>query len=274
MIRASLPAVKSVLAISGSDPTGGAGLQADLQVIRLFGCHGAGVPSALTIQDSEKVHSVLPLFPSVVLDQIRCLLRDITPDAVKIGMLASDDVVRNVALGLTLLPDEIPIVIDPVLLASDGTPLLERRAWGALEGLFCRATLTTPNLSEAEALTGEDVSSRRGCESAARIFIDEFKTQAVLIKGGHRAGAPDDLLARRTKTGIEYDWLEGEWIEVSEGSVHGTGCALSSAIASGLAVGVDLPTAIDDARKFVAKGLRGATRIGSGAPFLDHTRAS
>ena len=241
--------------------------QADLQVIRLFGCHGAGVPSALTIQDSEKVHSVLPLFPSVVLDQIRCLLRDITPDAVKIGMLASDDVVRNVALGLALLPDEIPIVIDPVLLASDGTPLLERRAWGALEGVFCRATLTTPNLSEAEALTGEDVSSRRGCESAARIFIDEFKTQAVLIKGGHRAGARDDLLARRTKTGIEYDWLEGEWIEVSEGPVHGTGCALSAALLCRLLRGDRIERAAAAAKKYVHAAIRGAHMPGAGRPW-------
>ncbi len=267
--------MKSVLAISGSDPTGGAGLQADLQVIRLFGCHGAGVPSALTVQDSSRVHSVLPIFPSVVLDQIRCLLRDITPNAVKIGMLASDDVVRNVALALALLPDEVPIVIDPVLLASDGTPLLERRAWPALGGLFCRAALVTPNLLEAEALTGEDVSSRRGCESAARYFIEKFDCAGVLVKGGHRAGAPDDLLARRSKDGIDLDWLEGQRIELPQGSgsVHGTGCALSSAIASGLALGVDLPVAVARARDFVVAGMQRATRIGAGAPFLAHPRA-
>jgi hydroxymethylpyrimidine/phosphomethylpyrimidine kinase len=264
--------VKTVLAISGSDPTGGAGLQADLQVIRLFGCHGAGVPSALTVQDSSKVHSVLPVFPSVVLDQTRCLLRDITPDAVKIGMLASDDVVRNVALALALLPDEVPIVIDPVLLASDGTPLLERRAWGNLSSIFCRSALATPNLMEAEALTGQDVSSRRGCESAARHFIEELGCSGVLIKGGHREGAPDDLLARKSEDGIQLDWLAGQRIETPEGSVHGTGCALSSAIASGLALGIPLETAVEDARNFVAESLRNATRIGNGAPFLDHSR--
>lgn len=265
--------MKCVLAISGSDPTGGAGLQADLQVIRLFDCHAAGVPSALTVQDSSKVHSVLPVFPSVVLDQIRCLLRDITPDAVKIGMLATDDVVRNVVLALALLPPEIPIVIDPVLLSSDGAKLLERRAWGTLTGIFGRATLVTPNLSEAEALTGEDVSNRRGCEAAARHFIEQFGCAGVLIKGGHRKGAPDDLLARKSGADISFDWLEGQWIEVPGGPVHGTGCALSSAIASGLALGVDLPSAIDTAREFVANGLRKATRIGAGAPFLDHSRS-
>ena len=266
--------MKSVLAISGSDPTGGAGLQADLQVIQRLGCHGAGVPSALTIQDSSKVHSVLPLFPSVVLDQIRCLLRDITPDAVKIGMLASDDVVRNVILALALLPDEVPIVIDPVLLASDGKALLERRAWPALTGLFCRAALVTPNLDEAEALTEQDVSSRPGCESAARVFIEEFGCSGVLIKGGHRTGAPDDLLALKSGEEIRFDWLEGQWIEIPDGPVHGTGCALSSAVASGLAQGLDMAAAVAGGREFVASSLRRAAKIGAGAPFLDHSRAS
>jgi hydroxymethylpyrimidine/phosphomethylpyrimidine kinase len=232
------------------------------------------VPSALTVQDSSKVYSVLPVFPSVVLDQIRCLLRDITPDAVKIGMLATDDVVRNVALALALLPDSVPIVVDPVLTASDGTPLLERRAWSTLSSILCRATLVTPNLFEAKALSGEDVSSRSGCEAAARHFIEEFGCGGVLIKGGHRAGAPDDLLARSPGDAITFDWLDGRWVEIPEGPVHGTGCALSSAIASGLALGVDLESAVADARGFVARALGKATRLGAGAPFLDHSQAS
>ena len=120
--------MRTALAISASDPTGGAGLQADLQVFRSFGVHGCGVLSALTLQDSSKVHKLLPVFPSVVLDQLRVLLGDIQPNAVKIGALASDDVVRNVLLGLASLGTDIPIVLDPVLLASDGSALLERRA--------------------------------------------------------------------------------------------------------------------------------------------------
>jgi hydroxymethylpyrimidine/phosphomethylpyrimidine kinase len=262
------------LAISGSDPTGGAGLQADLQVFRHFGCHGAGVISALTIQDSARVHQVLPVFPSVVLEQLRTLLKDLTPHAVKIGMLASDDVVRNVALGLAGLEEGVPIVIDPVLRASDGSLLLERRAWPALTGLFPRASLITPNLPEAEELTGQDPSTRRGCEAAARCLIEDYAAPAVLLKGGHRAGAPDDLLAMREGSEIRLRWLESERIETTTDSVHGTGCALSSAIAAGLAMGESLEDAVEAARRFVRQGLRDASAPGGGAAFLGYSNAS
>ena len=156
-------AMRVALSIAGSDPTGGAGLQADLQVFRSLGVHGAGVITALTVQDTVKVHQVLPAFPSVVLDQLRVLLADLRPHALKIGMLATDDVAINVELGLGVLDADgdvpVPIVIDPVLAASDGTSLLERRAWGTLERLIGRAALVTPNLPDAEALTGCDVST-------------------------------------------------------------------------------------------------------------------
>lgn len=259
---------KTVLAIAGSDPTGGAGLQADLQVIRHFGCHGMGTLTALTIQDTAKVHSVLPVFPSVVLDQLRRLVADVVPDAVKIGMLASDDVVRNVTLAMASIPEDVPIVLDPILHASDGTLLLERRAWPALEGLFARATLVTPNLPEAASLTGEDVSNKRTCERAAKIFIDDFGCKNVLLKGGHRDGAPDDLLAQAIEGETKFTWLSGERIDLSDGPVHGTGCALSSAIAASLANGFDLETSVARGRSFVTQALKDAHCIGSGARVL------
>ena len=137
------------LSIAGSDPTGGAGLQMDLQVFKSFGLHGAAVPTALTLQDTSKVHSVLPLFPSVVLDQLRILLRDIAPNAVKVGMLATDDIARSVIQGLSSLESsEIPLLIDPVLSSSDGTPLLEPRALSSLKDLCSKAELVTPDLPE------------------------------------------------------------------------------------------------------------------------------
>jgi hydroxymethylpyrimidine/phosphomethylpyrimidine kinase len=244
--------MKVALSIAGSDPTGGAGLQLDLQVFRALGLHGAGVPTALTIQDTSRVHRVLPAFPSVVLDQLRVLLADLRPAAVKIGMLASDDVVRNVALALSGLDESIPWVIDPVLLASDGTPLLERRAWGTLAGLFPRATIVTPNRPEAEALTGEDASTDAGAVHAATALLADG-AHAVLLKGGHREGEPRDLLAVDASDGPHFRWLEGERIDA--GPVHGTGCALSSAIAAGLAHGRSLETAIDEARAFVANAI-------------------
>jgi len=253
----------SALTIAGSDPTGGAGVQADLQVFQRFGVHGMAVITALTVQDSQKVHQVLPSFPSVVLDQLRVLLRDLRPGAVKIGMLATDDVVRNVMLALPQLQPGTPIVIDPVLASSDGSRLLERRAIGSLQALLEGATLVTPNLHEAAELTERDTSHRRGCEEAAVVLLEEFDCKAALIKGGHREGAPDDLLARRQEDGsIEIDWLEGERIEA--GPVHGTGCALSSAIAAGLAVGESLRDATLTARSFVREAIASAESIGSG----------
>jgi hydroxymethylpyrimidine/phosphomethylpyrimidine kinase len=262
--------MRIALAIAGSDPTGGAGLQLDLQVFRALGVHGAGVVTALSIQDTAKVHEVLPVFPSVVLNQMRRLLGDFAPHAIKIGMLGSDDVLRSVALGLETLEarGEVlpPIVIDPVLAASDGEPLLERRAWGSLGSLIARATLVTPNLPEAEALTGVDASRDAGVEAAARVFVEELGAEAALVKGGHRKGSPDDLLVRRGSGGATLEWLPGERIE--SGPVHGTGCALSSAIAASLARGDDLSGAVARGREFVASALRRAERVGQGAGML------
>ena len=259
--------MRIALSIAASDPTGGAGLQADLQVFRQLGVHGAGVVTALTIQDSHKLHRVLPVFPSVVLDQLRTLLGDVTPDAVKIGALASDDVVRNVELGLAALPAHVPIVLDPILFSSSGAALLERRAWGSLQDLIARCALVTPNLPEARALSGRDVSQRAGAEQAARFFVEELGARAALVKGGHRESDAADLLAARDASGrLVFTWLEAERIEV--GPVHGTGCALSSAICAGLARGEPLAAAVDAARAFVAAGIANAAKVGGGARFL------
>ena len=184
--------MRIALTIAGSDPTGGAGLQADLRVFQALGVHGASVVTALTVQSGERVHEVLPVFPSVVLNQLRGVVRDLTLHAVKIGMLATDDVARNVELGLEELDrgaaGSVPLVVDPVLSASDGTALLERRAMGTLGRIIGRARLVTPNLSEAETLTGRDLSSDRGIEQAARDLVGDFGAGAALVTGGHRDG--------------------------------------------------------------------------------------
>jgi len=262
--------MRIALSIAGSDPTGGAGLQLDLQVFRSLGVHAAGVATALTVQDTVKVHQVLPAFPSVVTDQLRVLLRDIAPHAIKLGMLATDDVVRAVSLGLEVLPRAPgvapPLVVDPVLLASDGTPLLERRAWGALQELLGRAALTTPNLPEAEALTGEDCSGHAGVERAGRRIVQELGAQAALVTGGHAKGQPDDCLVLRGARGLEIHWLAGR--RIRGGPVHGTGCALAAAITAGLARGEALQAAIEHARAFVARAIEGAFHAGSGARLL------
>ena len=261
--------VRIALTIAGSDPTGGAGLQQDLQIFRSLGVHGAAVVTALTVQDTAKVHRVLPVFPNVVLEQIRALVRDVAPHAVKLGMLATDDVARMVELGLTeLVRRERPpaLVIDPVLAASDGTILLERRAWPTLERLVARASLVTPNLPEAERMTGQDVSTAAGIEAAARALVMDFGAAAALVKGGHRDGPPDDLLAERSDAGVSLAWLAGERIEGPP--VHGTGCALAAAAAAGLASGLPRAGAVARAREVVARAYRAAFGAGSGARLL------
>jgi hydroxymethylpyrimidine/phosphomethylpyrimidine kinase len=261
--------VRVALSIAGSDPTGGAGLQADLQVFRSFGVHGTAVVTALTVQDTTRVHRVLPVFPNVVLEQLRVLLADLPPHAVKIGMLATDDVARNVALGLQGLergPQGPPIVLDPVMRASDGTQLLEPRARGALEELIGRSAIVTPNLPEAQELTGCDVSTEEGVQAAGCALVASLGAGAALVKGGHRDGPPDDLFVVREGGSASLAWLRGE--RVVTGRVHGTGCALSSAIAADLARGAQLAAAVERARRFVANGLRHAEAVGRRARLL------
>ena len=253
--------MRVALSIAGSDPTGGAGIQADVQVFRSFGVHGSGVVTALTVQDTQRVHRVLPTFPNVVLDQLRVLLRDLRPDALKLGMLASDDVARNVELGLRVLEDDgarPPLVVDPVLAASDGTPLLERRAWDTLRSLCAGAALVTPNLAEAEALSGCDTSTREGVEAAACTLLSQLGARGALVKGGHADGPPDDLLARREGGGVSLDWLPGE--RVADVDAHGSGCALAAAVTAGLARGDALVDAVHAARAFVAEALQRIAR--------------
>ncbi len=269
-MRRTLSSVRVALSIAGSDPTGGAGLQADLQVFRTLGVHGCGVVTALTVQDSGRVHQVLPVFPTVVLDQIRVLVADVRPHAVKLGMLASDDVARNVELGLLALDhgSAPPLVIDPVLNASDGTPLLERRAIGTLERLIGMAALVTPNLPETATLTGCDVSTQEGVEAAACALVSSLGAGAALVKGGHREGPPDDLLVIRDGGSQTLHWLEGRRIEA--GPVHGTGCALAAAITAYLARGDALPTAVERGRRFVTKALENSAEAGKLARFLGY----
>ncbi len=245
----------TALTIAGSDPTGGAGLQLDLQVFARHGVHGMAVPTALTVQTTKGVHSVLPAFPNVVGEQLGMLLADVRPDVIKIGMLATDDIVLRVAD--VLERHDAPRVVDPVLRASDGSALLERRAWANLVGrLVPGAALVTPNLDEAQAL----VETRDPEQAALR--LRELGAEAVLVTGGHAEGAPDDLLL----CGSGSRWLRGERIPGQP--VRGTGCALSSAIAARLARGEALEDAVLGAKRWVERGIAGARPLGHGSRIL------
>lgn len=249
---AAQPAV--ALSIAGSDPTGGAGMQLDLRVFERHDVHGMGVPTALTVQSTSGVHQVLPAFPSVVAEQLIVLLKDIVPDAIKIGMLATDDVLLSVARVLDHYA--IPRVVDPVLRASDGSELLERRAMrGLAERIISGAALVTPNLDEAEQLTGT-----RDPEAAAAELL-EMGAAAALITGGHADGSPDDFLLT-TRGG---EWIRGTRVA---GSAHGTGCALSSSITARLARGEAIDDAVRGAKEFVARAIERAFKRGAGEQSL------
>jgi len=280
----------SALSIAGSDPTGGAGLQADLQVFRSFAIHGAAVPTALTTQDGHRVKQVLPVFPTALLEMLRTTLDAVRPAAIKIGMLGTDDAVRNVTLALATIGDT-PVVIDPVLAASDGSPLLERRAYPALRNLAFGRCLLTPNWSEAEILIGESLPRRRDGEAAARQLLEDLELEGLLLKGGHLEGDAADLLvfragdlARRGDRGhnefgtsggdtsegeIFSEWLPGE--RLPGNPVHGTGCALSAAITAGLARGLSLRDSVVEARLFIRKAIANAQALPNGARILSFT---
>ncbi len=250
----------AALTIAGSDPTGGAGLQLDLQVFALHGVHGMAVPTALTVQTTKGVRRTSPVFPSVVAEQLIALLGDIRPAALKLGMLATDDIVLSVAAVLDR--QSVPRIVDPVFRASDGSFLLEQRALGNLvERLVDGAALVTPNIPEAEALTGESNQER-----AAEAFL-ELGAEAVLVKGGHAASGADDFLATRAGQRL---WLRGERRDV--GPVHGTGCALSAAITARLARGESLEDAVRGAKEYVARAIAGSHALGSGARILSLDR--
>jgi hydroxymethylpyrimidine/phosphomethylpyrimidine kinase len=256
-----------VLSIAGSDSGGGAGIQADLKTIAALGCFGMTAITALTAQNTLGVRSIHAVPLPILADQIDAVVEDIGVDAVKIGMLHSADTVRTVASalqrhGLT------KVVLDPVMVATSGAKLIDDQAIAVLvRELFPLAAVVTPNLDEAALLVGRPLASEADMEAAGRELIARG-ANAVLVKGGHLAGdtVGDLLLAR----GGEPLWLRAPRIPTP--NTHGTGCTLSSAIASQLALGADLAEAVRRAREFVRGALEAGARVrtGAGSGPLNH----
>jgi len=253
--------VRTVLTIAGSDSSGGAGSQLDLAVFAALGLHGAAAVTALTAQNSQGVQRVFSVPPSFVAAQIDAVVADFPVRAVKIGMLQRPQIVHRVAerIKRRRLPN---VVLDPVIKASDGASLLSPRGVKALrESLLPLATVTTPNLAETEALSGVRIRSDADLPAAAEVIL-KLGAAAVIITGGHRAGAAVDTLY--TAEG-QRDYPE-ERLEV--GAVHGTGCAFSSALAGYLARGSGLPEAVAEAKAWVTEAIRHSAAVGRGARFL------
>ena len=259
-----------VLAIAGSDSGGGAGIQADLKTFCALGCYGMTAITALTAQNTLGVRSIHPVPARMLRDQIDAVVEDIGVDAVKIGMLHSAELVRTVAEAIDRHALR-PIVLDPVMLSTSGAKLIDDDAQAVLvRELFRRATLVTPNLDEAGLLVGRPLASEADMEAAAREML-AMGAPAVLLKGGHLAGdtVSDLLLAR----GAQPHWMRAP--RIATANTHGTGCTLSSAIAAHLALGAELPQAVELARAFVREALEAGAgvRTGAGSGPLNHGHA-
>lgn len=255
--------MKTALSIAGTDPTGGAGIQADLKTFAAHGVYGMAAITAIVAQNTLGVRRIEEASPVIVRAQLDAVFEDIFPDAVKIGMLPNAAVIAAVAECLTDRRAQ-NVVIDTVMISSSGRRLLDEGAERDLaKRLFPLAHVITPNISEAETLCGLSITSRAGMTRAAKT-LREMTDAAVLLKGGHLPGDACDLLLYQ---GIEQ-WLSAPRIETRH--THGTGCALSSAIASNLALGYPVPEAVARAKEYITCAIQGAPGLGRGKGPLCH----
>jgi hydroxymethylpyrimidine/phosphomethylpyrimidine kinase len=254
-----------VLIVAGSDSGGGAGIQADIKTVTMLDAFAATAITALTAQNTEGVFGVLPVPPDFIRRQIEVVLDDIGADAVKTGMLHDKTVIETLAAILQERAADVPLVVDPVMAAKGGARLIEPDAVDALKHLLIpRATVLTPNLPEAEILTGAAVANVDEMRAAGERLL-RLGCRAVLVKGGHLPGETVfDVLV--TQAGHRM-W---ESPRIASRHTHGTGCTLASAIAAGLAQDLDIDTAVDRARAYVQRAIASAPGLGRGHGPLDH----
>ncbi|HIV63058.1 MAG TPA: bifunctional hydroxymethylpyrimidine kinase/phosphomethylpyrimidine kinase [Candidatus Butyricicoccus avistercoris] len=255
--------MKKVLTIAGSDCSGGAGIQADLKTMLANGVYGMSVITALTAQNTTGVYDVLESSPEFVAKQIDCVFEDIRPDAVKIGMVSNTDIIDSIAKKLKEYNAQ-NIVCDPVMVATSGSSLMKNDAVNTLiNKLMPLATLITPNISEAEVLSGLNIETKDDMLKAAE-KIAEITSAAILIKGGHLTDSADDLLYENGN----IHWFSGK--RINNPNTHGTGCTLSSAIACNLAKGCTLAQAVQNAKDYITGALNAQLDLGKGSGPLDH----
>ena len=255
--------MKTALTIAGSDSSGGAGIQADLKTMIANGVYGMSAITALTAQNTTGVQGIFEVTPEFLEQEIDSVFTDIRPDAVKIGMVSSAGLIKSIAKKLHEYKAE-NIVVDPVMVATSGSKLISDDAIGTLkEYLFPMAAVLTPNIPETEVLSGMEVKSAEDMIAAAK-YISETYHCAVLCKGGHQLNDANDLLYRDGS----YRWFNGKRID--NPNTHGTGCTLSSAIASNLAKGYDLDTAVERAKAYISGALAAMLDLGHGSGPMDH----
>ena len=249
--------IPRVLIIAGSDSGGGAGIQADLKTVSALGAFGMTAITALTAQNTTGVFGILEVEPNFVVRQIEACLSDIGCDAIKTGMLASTAIIEAVAATISGYKSA-PLVVDPVMIAKSGTPLLDPGAIAALKAkLLPLAVVVTPNLHEAEALTGREIKTLAQMKEAARA-IRGLGPENVVIKGGHLEGIAADLLY----DGREFTQFDADRIDTKD--THGTGCIFASAIAANLAHKKTVLESVAAAKDFITAAIRSGLRIGKG----------
>ena len=255
--------MKVVLSIAGSDSSGGAGIQADLKTMTAHKVYGMTAITALTAQNTTGVTDIMEASPEFLGEQIEACLRDIPCDAAKIGMLPSAEQVKVVHEKLTKYKVK-NLVVDPVMVATSGSSLMKDSTAEVMARLlFPISRVITPNIPEAQALTGLKITTRKDMEKAAEELGNESGC-AVLLKGGHSVEDASDVLYENGK----LTWFEGKRIESS--NTHGTGCTLSSAIASNLALGESLEDAIRNAKAYISDAIASGLDLGKGSGPLDH----
>lgn len=254
--------MKKVLTIAGSDSCGGAGIQADLKTMSALGVYGMSVITAVTAQNTMGVFDVLEVDKKMIEAQIKCIFEDIAVDSVKIGMVSNNEIIRTIK-EMLIKYSARNIVVDPVMVSKSGYFLLKEEAVEELKNLINIADLVTPNVPEAEVLSGIKINNEQDMKNAAKI-ISKIGAKNVLVKGGHRCNDANDILY----TGEGFLTLKGERINTK--NTHGTGCTLSSAIASFIAKGYSISKSVDLSKKYINEAIKNSFSIGNGVGPVGH----
>ena len=255
--------MKTALTIAGSDSCGGAGIQADIKTMTMNGIYAMSVITALTAQNTTGVTGIMDVTPEFLGKQLDAVFTDITPDAVKIGMVSSSQLITVIAEKLREYNAQ-NIVVDPVMVATSGARLISEDAVEVLqERLFPLAHILTPNIPEAEVLSGIAVKNEDDMIRSAGIISEKYNC-AVLCKGGHKVNDANDLLYHNGKN----KWYYGKRID--NPNTHGTGCTLSSAIASNLAKGFDIETSVKNSKEYISEALSAMLNLGKGSGPMAH----
>lgn len=255
--------MKKILTIAGSDCSGGAGVQADLKTFSAHNHYGMSVITALTAQNTTGVQGILDVSPDFVASQLDSVFQDIVPDAVKIGMVSRIEIVNVIVEKLQQYSAK-NVVVDPVMVATSGAKLMGDDVISSIiSKLFPLATVITPNILEAQVLSGVTITSKDEMITASKKIRSETEV-AILVKGGHLSDCADDLLLNREK----LSWFVGKRVQNS--NTHGTGCTLSSAIACNLACNYSLEESIQNAKNYLTGALASGLNLGAGAGPLNH----